>query len=149
MPPSRFSLSLIPGAFALCSLDPKTHLSELPGSFVSMTRTEHGLSLICLESVAPAGATIDPGWRVLALLLPVIAFIKDLDNYTPYDSTRDVGWNPGLRALSAIVSALGAANILHQVVGTSLTSYFLIKETDIEAAAKVLAKIDCRIHPSW
>lgn len=62
-------LSVLPGGFSVCHLDPKTQMEcPEPADFVSLSRTRTETSLVCREGKEPVDATVNQGWRIISIL---------------------------------------------------------------------------------
>jgi uncharacterized protein len=88
-----------------------------PG-FVSITRTDDELSIVCQESVIPSGVQSESGWAILKLQGPF-----------PFAQ---------LGVLASFASPLGAAGVSIFSVSTFDTDYILIKAAQVSAACKAL-----------
>lgn len=112
-------LTLLPGAFAVCRLEPHASLPDwATGGFVSMTRTRDELSIVCDQETVPHGVQTERNWRCLR-----IAGALDF---------AVVG------VVASLTSVLAAAAISVFVVSTFDTDYVLVKEGDLEVAVESL-----------
>jgi len=68
-------LRVLPGAYAVCRLDPAQHLPPAPAAaaFWSLTKAGDEWSLVCADGDAPqdTDAIVSPGWRILAVEGPL------------------------------------------------------------------------------
>ncbi len=64
---TRLTLELLPGTLAVCRLEADTPLPAwaVAGDFLSLTRTDAELSIVCPQERVPAGVRAEPGWRCL------------------------------------------------------------------------------------
>jgi hypothetical protein len=112
-------LTLLPGRFSVCRLEPG---AKLPERFWSATRTEEELSVITAEGEEPRGAKVEPGWRVLKLEGPI-----------PFTMTG---------VLHALLEPLAKARIGIFAVSTFDTDYVFVKAADCAAAVACLRAAD-------
>jgi hypothetical protein len=112
-------LTLLPGRFSVCRLEPQ---AKLPERFWSSTRTEEELSVITAEGEEPRGAKVEPGWRVLKLEGPI-----------PFTMTG---------VLHALLEPLAKAMIGIFAVSTFDTDYVFVKAADCAAAVACLRAAD-------
>jgi hypothetical protein len=124
---NRYPLTLLPGRFAVCRLDPGSPLPPWPaGPLVSVTRTAEELSVVCAEESAPAGARAETGWKAFRLEGPV-----------PFST---VG------VISSMTAPLAAQGISVFVLSTFDTDYLLVKEGQLARAQKALAQAGYPVH---
>lgn len=76
MSAARHALRVVPGLYAICRLAPDAPLPAWvlheEAGFFSITRTPEELSVVCAEEdVPPAIATVERGWRALAVRGPI------------------------------------------------------------------------------
>jgi len=118
----KLILKLIEGRFAVCRLDPTASIpSDLlkPNhEFISITRTADELSIVCPESLAPAGAKIEGGWRALKVQGPLDFSLTGI--------------------IAALTAPLAEAKISVFAVATFDTDYILVREADLERAIAAL-----------
>ena len=117
------SLALLelPGLYAVCRLGADAPLPEwAQGEFVSITRTDEELSIICDERFVPADVRAERGWACLKVLGPI-----------PFETV-------GVAA--AITAPLAEAGITVLMVGTFDTDYVLVKEAMREKALAALRR---------
>lgn len=119
MTTQRFSI--LRGTWSVVQLDAK---DEVPiwalntVGFVSITRTDDELSIVCPESAVPSGVQSEPGWAILKLEGPF-----------PFAQ---------LGVLASFASPLSAAGVSIFSVSTFDTDYILIKATQVSAARQAL-----------
>jgi hypothetical protein len=116
-------LSLLPGRFAVARLDAHAALPDAPAATVlwSATRTRDELSLVCEESMVPAGARAEHGWRAFALEGPI-----------PFEQTG---------VIAGLTAPLAAAGIPVFVLSTFDTDYLLVREAHVERTRDVLVRV--------
>lgn len=113
-------LTLLPGTLAVCRLDPADAIPDWAreGSIVSITRTPRELSIVCDATGVPPGVRCETGWRAL-----------EVDGPIPFTATGVV---------ASLAGPLAAARIGLFVLSTYDTDYLLVKDDDLETAARVL-----------
>ncbi|MHB0851353.1 ACT domain-containing protein [Stutzerimonas nitrititolerans] len=113
--------SILPQSFAIARFEPGTELPSAvlasPG-FVSLTRTEDELSIVCAEDVAAGLARVDSGWRAMKVQGPFA-----------FDQTG---------ILASFLDPLAVAAIGIFAVSTFDTDYILVKSENL---AKALAAL--------
>ena len=124
-PPLAFTL--LPAALSVCRLDGGSPIPDwaLSGPFVSITRTDGELSIICAEAAVPAGAAAARGWRCLRLEGPFDFSVTGL--------------------LASFSGALAGAGISLMVVCTYDTDYLLVRGEDLDRAIAALQRGGFRI----
>jgi hypothetical protein len=90
----------------------------MASGFLSITRTEDELSVVCPEEAVPEDARSEDGWRVLRLEGPF--------------EFSEVG------VLSSVVGPLAEADVSVFAVSTYDTDYVLVKAKQLEAAVSAL-----------
>ena len=116
-----FTLSVLPDELAICRFDLDDRWS-LPqqGSFMSVTRTEDEISVVCPVESVRENARSELGWRALKVHGPI-----------PFEMTG---------VLAAIVNPLAEAKIPVFAIATFDTDYVLVKQETLEGAAQALRK---------
>ena len=119
----------LPDRFAVCRLDPRDEIPPwaLAERFVSITRTEAELSIVCPESAVPAGVKSETGWRCLLIEVPL-----------PFDA---VG------VLSSIADPLARQGITIFVVSTYDTDYVFIPHRELHRAIDALTASGHHVRP--
>ncbi len=109
-----------PEALVVCRLPAAAPWPELPtdGRFVSATRTPTELSVVCPPDLVPAGAEVEPGWRLLSV-------VGSLDFAL-------VG------VMATLTDALARAGISVFVVSTFTTDHLLVKDLHLGRAVEAL-----------
>ena len=113
-------LSLLIGHMSVCRLNPAAGIPDwaMASDFLSITRTEDELSVVCPEEAVPADARSEGGWRVLRLEGPF--------------EFSEVG------VLASVVGPLAEAGVSVFAVSTYDTDYVLVKAEQLEAAVSAL-----------
>jgi uncharacterized protein len=113
-------LSLLIGHMSVCRLNPAAEIQDwaMASGFLSITRTEDELSVVCPEEAVPEDARSEDGWRVLRLEGPF--------------EFSEVG------VLSSVVGPLAEADVSVFAVSTYDTDYVLVKAEQLEAAVSAL-----------
>jgi uncharacterized protein len=120
MSPDAITFDVLPGRFAVCRLGARDAVPEwAQGPFVSITRTDEELSIICEESAVPRDVRAERGWTCMKVLGPL-----------PFEMV-------GVAA--AITAPLAQAGISVLIVGTFDTDYVLLKD---EMRAKAIEALE-------
>jgi hypothetical protein len=132
MKQNKLTLSILKSMFGICRLDSG---SEIPawvyeGSFFSITKTPEELSVVCPESNIPVNipeeVRAERGWSCLK--------VEGLLDF-------------GLTGILAGISRILAENeVSIFAVSTYDTDYILVRETDMERAAKALIEEGYKIR---
>jgi len=113
------SLVILANEFSVCRLDPNAdYIPDFSNWFLSITKTEDELSVVCEESKAPPGSRSEPGWKCLKVEGPL-----------------DFGLT-GI--LSGISGVLAGNEISIFAVSTFDTDYILLKKHSLSLAIKAL-----------
>lgn len=122
------SFSVLPQSFVIAQLERDADLPNAvlasPG-FMSITRTDDELSIVCAEGVATGLARVDSDWRVIKVQGPFA-----------FDQTG---------VLAAFLNPLAAAAIGIFAVSTFDTDYILVKSINLENAVQVLKDVGHRL----
>lgn len=115
------SFSVFPQSFAIARLEPDAELPSAvlasPG-FVSLTRTEDELSIVCAEDVTAGLPRVDSGWRAIKVQGPFA-----------FDETG---------ILASFLDPLAVAGIGIFAVSTFDTDYILVKQANLKQVVAVL-----------
>jgi hypothetical protein len=115
-------LLLLPGLFAVCQLDPNASLpawATLTSSgFVSITRTEHELSIVCAQEDAPDDVRTERDWRCLMIEGPLDFSL--------------------IGVLSALLAPLADAGVSVFALSTFDTDYLLVRTAQLDLAVETL-----------
>ncbi|HBM08589.1 ACT domain-containing protein [Pseudomonas sp. Choline-3u-10] len=122
------AFSVLPQSFVIAQLERDAELPNAvlasPG-FMSITRTDDELSIVCAEGAATGLARVDSGWRVIKVQGPFA-----------FDQTG---------VLAAFLVPLAAAAIGIFAVSTFDTDYILVKSMNLENAVEVLKEAGHRL----
>ncbi len=127
----RLDLCLLPQRLAICRLDATDAIPDWishrrqEGGFLSITHTPDELSLVCSESLVPAGIIAQRGWRGLAVRGPI--------------DFQETG------VLVSLAAPLAASQVSIFVVSTYDTDYLLVPADDLGLAVDVLRQAGHRI----
>lgn len=137
----RLTLSVLPGAFAVCRLAPVTPDASLTlpewarleaGPFVSVTCTADECSIVCAESAVPEGIIAERGWRCLRVHGPLDFSLTGI--------------------LAGLAGALAAVGISIFAISTYDTDYLLVRRERLEDAIRALQAeghmVDCGSYPA-
>ena len=132
-----YSLTLLPGHYAVCMLPPTApippwiHQRTTGSDFISITRTADELSIICAQAALPADVpeaqSVARDWVVLRVEGPFA-----------FDVTG---------VLAALSAALAAADVVLLAVATYQTDYLLVKAEQLQQASAALTAAGHIIHP--
>ena len=116
------NLELVEGSYAVCRLEAAEPLPEWAPArpFVSITRTDAELSVVCPEGAVPPGVRAERGWRCLRVVGPL-----------------GFGMTGVLASLAGPLSSSGVSIF---VVSTYDTDYLMVQERDLERALDALAR---------
>jgi hypothetical protein len=114
-------LELLAGTLAVCRLDPGAPLPAwAAGSFVSLTRTDTELSIVCSAESVPAGVQAEGGWRALRVRGPLGFGLTGV--------------------LASLASPLASSGVSIFVVSTYDTDYLLVQDRDLDRARHALVR---------
>jgi uncharacterized protein len=118
----NLNLSLLPDRYAVCQFHPDKHIPywALLGNFVSLTRSNEELSIVCQQDNVPDDIEAERGWRCMQVQ-GVFGFSE-----------------AGVHVSLAI--PLAEADISVLAIATYATDYLLIKEENVEQALQVLQR---------
>lgn len=117
----HFTLALLKEHFGICRIDPQINIPNwaLTGKdFVSISRSNDELSIICEQSVIPETIVAEKDWRVLRVEGPI-------DNQLP-----------GI--VYSLAKPLAEAQISIFAITTFDTDYILVKEGSLTHALQIL-----------
>jgi hypothetical protein len=116
-----FTLSILPGVYAICRLEPNSPLPDwASGSFFSITRTAEELSVVCPQVNVPERVKHEGGWRCMKVEGPLELSLIGI--------------------LASLTTALAQANINVFAISTFDTDYLLVKEERLEEAVRALGE---------
>jgi len=116
----KLTLSLLPGEFAVCKLEPEHDVPEWAthSAFWSVTKTQDELSIVCPEAHVPDDIKAEREWRILQVEGPL--------NFSMTGVLND------------LTKPLAESKISVFALSTYLTDYLLIHNKDLESAIIVL-----------
>lgn len=117
----HFRLSQLPGRFAVAQLPPDAPIPDwalLPHPFMSISRTDAELSIVCPQSSVPADAKAQRDWACLRIEGPF--------------EFSEVG------VLSSVAGPLAEAGVSIFAISTYDTDYVLIPGEDLTRAEEAL-----------
>lgn len=119
---TRLTLEIMIDSFAICRMAPNSTVPDWVDQkpWVSVTRTDEELSIVCRESLVPGDVQTDTGWRMLKLQGPF-----------PFDL---VG------VLSSVLNPLAEKGVSIFAVSTFDTDYLMVKGDKLELACSVLTE---------
>lgn len=119
---AKLTLSVLPDVFAVCRLDPTLPIPAWSlQSFLSITRTEEELSIVCPQANVPTDAQIsnfEGDWRCLKVNGPLDFALTGI--------------------LAAIAVPLAEAGISIFAISTYDTDYILVRQPDLDRAIQTL-----------
>jgi hypothetical protein len=120
MTPPKLTLSVLPGTYAVCRLEPEAPIPEWAAStaFCSITRTADEVSIVCPEALVPRDIQTVSGWKTLKVHGP-LAFTQT-------------------GVLASLARPLAEAGISVLAISTYDTDYLVVKQGTLEAALAVL-----------
>lgn len=128
-PKYKLTLAIFPDFFAICRLHPDGFIPHwaLLGDFVSLTRTNTELSIICPQENVPEDAQAERGWRCIKV-----------DG--PFDFAVT-----GVHASVAL--PLAEANISIIAVATYDTDHVLVKDEELDHTVQTLTRAGHTFRP--
>ena len=112
-------LENVAGVFAVCRLEPDTVWTAPPDAgFVSITRTDKELSIVCKESIAPEAARVERGWKCVRVAGSI-----------PFET---------IGLLASLTQPLAEAEISVFAISTFDTDYLMVKSGVFERVMDVL-----------
>lgn len=113
------ALTVIPGIHAVARLPPDAPVPAwAAGSFVSVTRTPHELSIVCEQANVPSDIRMEGGWHALMVAGPLDFNLTGV--------------------LASLTAPLSAAGISVFAIATYDTDYVLVRARDLSHAVRVL-----------
>ena len=118
-------LAVMPGRFDIHRLAPDAVVPEaiLTGGFVSLTRTDEELSIVCREDLALNSDCCEKGWAGIKVVGPLDFALTGL--------------------LARLAGLLAAAGVSLFAISTFDTDYLLVKQDRLAAAVEALQKGGC------
>jgi hypothetical protein len=123
----QLRLFLLDCQLAVCQLGAD---DEVPGwagggPFSSVTRTSQELSIVCREGAVPEGITCEGGWRIFQVEGPLDFALTGV--------------------LASIAGPLAEAGVSLFALSTFDTDYVMVRESDVERAARALRAAGHRV----
>jgi hypothetical protein len=127
----NLTLAAAEGTYAVCRLAPDapTPAWAAAGAFVSITRTDRELSVVCPEQHVPPDARAERGWRRFQVAGPLDFSLVGV--------------------LAALVDPLARAGIPVFAVSTFDTDHLLIRAVDFDRAVEALKAAGHTIGGAW
>jgi hypothetical protein len=121
------NLEVLDGRYAVVRLDPgdPPPAWAAEGPFVSITRTEAELSVVCPEQGVPAGARAERGWRCLRVAGPLGFGMTGI--------------------LASLAGPLASSGVSIFVVSTYDTDYLLVQDRDLARGTDALSRAGHRV----
>jgi hypothetical protein len=122
MEPRALTLELLTGSYAVVRLDAGEPLPAWAsgGPFVSVTRTDAELSVVCPQAAVPAAARAERGWRCLRVRGPLGFGMTGI--------------------LASLAGPLASSGVSIFVVSTYDTDYLMVQERDLDRGSDALAR---------
>jgi len=116
------TLELVEGGYAVVRLGPGDPVPAWGqgGPFVSVTRTDTELSIVCLDEAVPAPAAAERGWRCLRVRGPLGFGMTGI--------------------LASLAAPLASSGVSIFVVSTYDTDYLMVQGRDLERAKDALSR---------
>jgi len=124
----HIQIDVMPGTYAVCRLPRSAAIPTwaTTGAFVSITRTNDELSVICASAVVPHDTVASHDWRTFKLRGP---FDMDL-----------VG------VMLAVAAPLAAAGVSIMPISTYDTDYVLVRDQQFNVAIAALRRAGHEVH---
>ncbi len=121
------TLRTLPGRFAVCRLEPNAAVPAwATGAFVSITRTDEELSIVCAEEQVPPGVEAERGFKLLRVDGPLDFSLVGI--------------------LARIASALATAGISIFAVSSFTTDHLLVREGQLAPSREALSRAAIRLR---
>lgn len=123
----KLILSLLPDELAICRLPPDAGVPGWAsgGGFLSVTRTDDELSIVCPQTSVPGDIKADRGWRSFKVAGPLDLALTGV--------------------LASLANPLAEAHINIFAISTYETDYLLVKEESLSRSIDVLIKAGHRV----
>lgn len=120
-------MSIMEDSYGICRFDPGASIPEwaFGGNFVSVTKTQEELSVVCPIKFIPDRVMCEKNWRALKVEGPLDFSLTGI--------------------LASISTILAQSGISIFAVSTYDTDYVLVREKDLERAVDALSKGSCEI----
>lgn len=125
---NKIKMKALKKTYAVCRLEKEEQIPSwaLKGEYLSITKTEDELSIVCAEECVPENIRCEKSWRILKVLGPLDFSLIGI--------------------LSDISTTLANNNISIFAISTYDTDYILIKDTDFENGRRSLAEAGYEIE---
>jgi hypothetical protein len=116
------TLELLAGSYAVVRLDAGERLPDWAGEgpFVSITRTDAELSIVCPQEAVPPAARAERGWRCLRVAGPLGFGMTGI--------------------LAGLAGPLASSGVSIFVVSTYDTDYLMMQQRDLDRGIDALAR---------
>jgi hypothetical protein len=116
------TLELLAGSYAVVRLDASEQLPAWVGGgpFVSITRTDAELSVVCPQEAVPPAVQAEPGWRCLRVRGPLGFGMTGI--------------------LAGLAGPLASSGVSIFVVSTYDTDYLMLQERDLDRGIDALSR---------
>ncbi len=116
----KLELSILEGTYGVCRLERSSQIPDwaLQGSFTTITKTLHELSVVCSQELIPEKIRSEKGWKVLMVKGPLEFSLTGV--------------------LANLSSSLADAGISIFAISTYDTDYLLVKSGDLRKSISVL-----------
>ena len=116
------TLELLAGSYAVVRLDARERLPDWAGEgpFVSITRTDAELSVVCPQEAVPPAARAERGWRCLRVAGPLGFGMTGI--------------------LASLAGPLASSGVSIFVVSTYDTDYLMVQQRDLDRGIDALAR---------
>jgi hypothetical protein len=118
---TKLKLSILPNEYTIHRFSPKSDIPALTGNFISITRTDDELSIVCDVQLSLDSDVSEAGWVCIKVLGPL-----------------DFGLT-GI--LAKIASVLAEAEISIFAISTYDTDYILVKNNTLLRSKKALEQV--------
>ncbi|NGX57270.1 MAG: hypothetical protein K940chlam3_00158 [Chlamydiae bacterium] len=116
----KIDLTLMPGDYSICRLEPSSEIPIMQDGFISVTKTEDELSVICHVGNEPSGAKCELNWNLLKVAGPLDFSLVGI--------------------LAQISAVLADAGISIFAISTFDTDYILVKKENLDCATQALSE---------
>ena len=131
------ALEVIPGLYAVCRLEPAAPLPEWAagatgapagggGFFLSLTRTDAELSVVCAQDAVPPSVRAEREWRCLRVKGPLGFGMTGV--------------------LASLAEPLASSGVSIFVVSTFDTDYLMVQQRDLDRAVHALERAGHRVE---
>ena len=132
-PYARYTLTELPGRYAVCRLLPTAPIpawADGRDDFCAITRTRDELSIICPQAVLPMTSTAEITAEIEAIEVARDWVVLRVEGPFAFDVTG---------VLAALSTVLAAAGVVLLAVATYQTDYLLVKDDQLQQAQRALA----------